>query len=145
MRYKHLILTEMRALLIFVLVGFLVGACGILGIGERTVIGGIGFFDPLVVPDSVMAGKDFRVTVTTTEDGCTLRVGKTDVEIDDNVATITPYVIVSTVDDCALMATPFHRYPVLRFPNVGEGTVILRGRDSSIRSIVTVTRTVVVY
>ena len=47
----------MRAVLILVLVGLLVGACGILGIGEKTVIGTSGEFDPLVVPASVIVGR----------------------------------------------------------------------------------------
>ena len=133
-----------------VIVGLLVGACGILFPGERLVIGRIdGDFQglvTLVVPDSVMADTDFRVTVTTFGDGCTLRIGKTEVEVHDNVATITPYVYELTDEVCAAIPTYLSRETVLRFPKAGEGKVILRGRNGSgPGDIITISRTVRVY
>ena len=142
--YKSSIVIEMRKLLIPVITGILVGSCGIIGPDGNLEIGQlIDWLDPLVVPDTVLVGRPFLVTVTTMGSGCT-RVDKTEIEFQDNVATITPYDYEDfSGGDCPLVQLALHREVELRFPTVGDGQVILRGRDSSDR-IVTVTRVTVV-
>ena len=133
----------MQRPLIFVLAGLLVSACGILGPDEKLVIGAIDIFnlddiDPLVVPDSVAVGKEFLVTVTTTGGGCYRAGNRTDVEIQGNVATITPYDYRYIGGDaCILPLYYFTHETTLRFTEAGEAKVILRGRGDN-GSIVTI-------
>lgn len=116
--------------------GLLVGSCGILSPDGAPRIGDLpAWYEPLVVPDSVMAGRSFLVYVTTEGGGCT-QASKTVVEIHGNVATITPYDYSElgsfwSKEVCALVPTLIHREVELLFQSVGSGRVILRGRSPS--------------
>lgn len=72
--------------------------CGIvLGLERHRVVGvvaGVEEDDPHIgVPDTVDAGRSFRVTIRTYVGGCT-RAGDTDVEVDGSEVVVTPYDLV---------------------------------------------------
>ena len=122
--------------LIPVLMGLLVGSCGILSPDGAPRIGDLPtWYEPLVVPDSVMAGRSFLVYVTTEGGGCT-QASKTVVEIHGNVATITPYDYSERGNlwsrvVCLANWVLIHREVELLFPSVGPGRVILRAQSPS--------------
>ena len=114
-----------------VLVGLLLGACGILGPDEKRVIGTLydgPIEDVFIVPDSVLVGERFTVTVVTTGGGRD-RKGESDVRTQGNVATITPYDYEYTGggDIQAIQYIWIHAASV-QFTEVGEARVILRTR-----------------
>ena len=129
----------MQRLVLSVLAVLLVGGCSKLVIGEIS-------YDyhpydgPLVVPDTVMAGSGFLVSVVTSGDGCASQ-GTTSVDIQGNVATIIPYDYVdrSIFGSCDLVQAWFIYEVIIRFPERGEATVLLRGRYNG--TTVTVSRT----
>ena len=119
----------MRRLLIPVLLGLLVGACGILGPDERLVVGVLARHNPLVIPDSVGIGEAFTVTVTTVGSGSCTRTGKTEVKIQDNIATITPYDYDDVgADVCTTDLRRFTHEATVRFLQVGEALIVIRSR-----------------
>ena len=122
----------MRRLLIPVLLGLLVGACGILfGPSERRVVGLLSTIDPQYydVPDSVSVGEAFTVYFQTEAEKSCYRRGETEVKIEGNVATITQYNYrILKADVCALPPLRYGHDATVRFVEVGEAQVILRGR-----------------
>ncbi len=117
----------MRRLLMPVLAGLLVGACGILGPDEKRVVGELVY---VAVPNSVLVGEPFTVTVVTIGDQCYWK-GETEVRIQGNVATIAPNVYVDmSPDACPLAPNRFAHEATVRFLQVGEAVVVFRGRDS---------------
>ncbi len=133
----------MRRLVIPVFVGLLIGACGILGLDEKRVIGQLlnrPIEDVLVVPDAVLVGEPFTVTVVTTGGGND-RKGETEVRIQGNVATITPYDYKYTGGGDVLTIQYIWTHTAsVRFVEVGEAQVIIRTRSRA-----NVRRTVHVY
>ena len=125
----------MRRLLIPVLLGLLAGACGILGPDEKLVVGVFSRLTPPVIPDSVGIGAAFTVTVTTVGSRTCTRTGKTEVKIQDNIATITPYDYenVSAGDICTADLHNFTHEATVRFLQVGEALIVIRGRASHAR------------
>ncbi len=123
----------MRRFLMPALLGLLVGACGILGPDEKRVVGQLAsnpqrFPQHFVVPDSVLVREAFTVVVTTVGHQC-YRRGETEVRIQDNVATITPYDYVDIRHDvCLLAPSHFTHEATVRFMEVGEALVVIRGR-----------------
>lgn len=83
---------------------------------------------PLVAPDTVRAGTDFTVTVSTLGGGCE-RQGETEAEVRGAVATVTPY---DYTDVAAQVCTEelklFPHTAVLRFATPGEALLRVRGR-----------------
>ena len=124
----------MRRLLIPVLLGLLVGACGILGPDEKLVVGVLALHNPLVIPDSVGIGEAFTVTVTTVGSRSCTRTGKTEVKIQDNIATITPYDYEDVgADVCTTDLYRFTHEATVRFLQVGEALIVIRSRASHAR------------
>ena len=138
----------MRRLLLPVLAVLLVGGCSKLVVGELYDYDLYDLYDyypygdgsPLAVPDTVRAGRAFIASAATAGGRCTSR-GTTDVKIQDNVATITPYDYEDmTIFGCTLELYMIFHEVTLRFRARGEAKVILRGRYNG--EIVTVNRTV---
>ena len=135
----------MRKLLLPVLAVLLMGGCSKLVVGEL-------YYDdddypygstPLAVPDTVMAGRAFIASAATAGGGCTTQ-GTTDVKIQGNLATITPYdygdMGIFDIVSCSLVRYIIFHEVTLHFRARGEAKVILRGRYNG--EMVTVSRTV---
>ena len=137
----------MRRLLIPVLLGLLAGACGILGPDEKLVVGVLARHSPAVIPDSVGIGAAFTVTVTTVGSRSCTRTGKTEVKIQDNIATIAPYDYENvSADICTTDLHNFTHEATVRFLQVGEALIVIRGRASHARqNTITKRRTLHVY
>ena len=120
----------MRRLPIPVLVGVFVGACGIFGIDMKRVVGTLNNGEyAFVVPDSVLVGVPFTVRVETTGGGRD-RKGQVEVQIQGNVATITPYDYEYTGGgDIQTIQYIWVHLARVRFVDIGEAHVILRTRS----------------
>ena len=119
----------MRRLLIPVLLGVLVGACSILGVELKRVVGTLynGEYS-FIVPDSVLVGEPFTVRVETTGGGRD-RKGQVEVHIQGNVATITPYDYEYTGGgNIATVQFIWIHLATVRFVEIGEAQVILHTR-----------------
>lgn len=82
---------------------------------------------PLVAPDTVEAGVDFPVTVTTLGGGCE-RGGETESEVRGGVATVTPYDYTHLHAACPDILRTFVHTASVRFTVPGEATVRAQGR-----------------
>ena len=119
-----------RSLGILLLVG--ASACGILGLGEYRVVGMIDLdvplLVPLVMPDTVTAGVDFSVVVSTIGGGCT-RAGDTETTLTGNTAIITPYDFIKRRGPCLDFLIALEHPTTLRFERVGQARVLVRAVD----------------
>ncbi|HEX2219708.1 MAG TPA: hypothetical protein VHG35_12970 [Gemmatimonadales bacterium] len=83
---------------------------------------------PLAAPDTVQAGVDFTVTVTTLGGGCE-RKGETETEVSGAVATVTPYDYTDvSAQVCPDVLRTFPHTTTLRFAAPGEALLRVRGR-----------------
>ena len=121
-----------------VLLGLLVGACGIVGPDEyRRVIGVIRGDGRYVsaVPDSVLVGEWFTFSFHTHgyyDD----RKGETHVKMQGNIATITPYDYYHRNRKPIAPFISFRHETGVRFLEAGEAQVILRARARVGRSLI---------
>lgn len=103
---------------------------------------------PIFMPDSVAAGSKFAVVVYTSGGGCT-SFNSTRVDIDGNVATITPYDNYKRhgwYGGCDAYLTAIKHEATVRFMKRGQATVLFRVREREYRRDVHVlTRNVHVY
>ena len=121
---------DMRRLPILVLLGVFVGACGIFGVEFKRVVGTLSNGEyAFIVPDSVLVGEPFTVRVETTGGGRD-RKGQVEVQIQGNVATITPYDYEYTGGgDIQTIQYRWVHLASVRFVEIGEAQVILRTRN----------------
>lgn len=83
---------------------------------------------PLAAPDTVRAGADFQVTVTTLGGGCE-RKGETESEVRGAVATVTPYDYTDAAAQvCTDILKLFPHTATLRFAAPGEALLRVHGR-----------------
>ena len=120
----------MRRLVVFGLVSVLFGGCGILGPDTETRIGDLYAYGSedyaIMVPDSVAVGQEFTVVVHTRGGGC-IKFHSTRVDIDGNVATITPYdtfILGSRV--CTANIDSIRHEATIRFMKRGQATILFR-------------------
>lgn len=103
---------------------------------------------PILVPDSVAAGSRFAVDVYTVGGGC-ISFNSTRVDVDGNVATITPYDTYRTPGryfGCDAYETAMKHESTLRFTKRGQATVSFRVRETQYhREPLVLSRTVHVY
>ena len=103
--------------------------------------------DPQVVmPDTVQAGTEFTVQVTTYGNGC-YRKGETEVAVSGSVATVTPWDYVDLgAGACPDLLLTFVHEATVQFSQAGSASVVIVGRSggSMGEEPVEVTREVVV-
>ena len=103
--------------------------------------------DPqIVLPDTVQAGTEFTVQVSTYGNGC-YRKGETEVVVSGNVATVTPWDYVDPgAGACPDILLTFVHEATVAFPEAGSASVVIVGRPggSMGEEPVVVTRGVVV-
>ena len=103
--------------------------------------------DPqIVLPDTVQAGTEFTVQVSTYGNGC-YRKGETEVAASGNVATVAPWDYVDLgADGCPDILLTFVHEATVAFPQPGSASVVIVGRagGSTGEEPVEVTREVVV-
>ena len=139
----------MRRLVLLSVVCVFLEGCGTLGLFTRTHISVLSGFEeqPFVVPDSVASGEVFTVIVYTVEP-CDWP-GPPRVEIEGNVATITPYssYLTPREEDCHFSyTTAFVHEATIQFTEKGQATIFLRVRlDEANRAPHLLRRTLRVY
>ena len=103
--------------------------------------------DPqIAMPDTVQAGTEFTVQVSTYGNGC-YRKGETEVVVSGNVATVTPWDYVDpSAGGCPDILLTFVHEATVAFPQPGSASVVIVGRagGSMGEEPVEVTRGVVV-
>lgn len=121
---------DMRRLVILGVGSLLLGGCGLLGPDTETRIGNLFIYgsedSAIQVPDSVAVGHEFMVVVRTQGDGCTT-FHSTRVEIDGNVATITPYdTFRFGAKACTADMRTIRHEATIRFTKRGQATILFR-------------------
>lgn len=91
----------------------------------------LGDIEDLVVPEHVVAGTTFDVTITTVGNGCTTS-GGTEVKMDRNLATITVADYWALDTACPALVVRIPHTATLRFDQ--PGTAIVRIQGSRIRA-----------
>lgn len=136
----------MRKLVILAFGSVLLGGCGLMGPDTETRIGDLYIYIPedlvIEVPDSVAVGQEFTVVVYTKGDGC-IRFHSTRVDIDGNVATITPYDTFPLGYNCnASVPSSIRHEATIRFTERGKATILFRVYSPGSYRL---NRTVIVY
>jgi hypothetical protein len=105
---------------------------------------------PIQLPETVTPGTTFEVTVTTLEGGCTRLAARTEVDVTDLLAEITPYNLRRLSGVCTSDPVAIPHRARIRFTQVGTATVRIRGVSNDLydeatpREWVTLERQVVV-
>ncbi len=82
----------------------------------------------VVIPDTVQAGVEFVVEVTTYGSPC-VRKGETEVQYAADTVTITPYDYVDTTPNCFSIGVSFVHRATVEFSEPGLASVVIVGRD----------------
>ena len=144
----------MRLYLVTIGLVSVLSGCGILGLDTATRIGvlatnplspSLGRVQSISVPDSVNVDEEFTVIVYTEGVDCD-KAASTRVDIQGNVAMITPYDTYQTRGNCITLPAFFEHRAKIGFTQKGQGTILIRVRIAEYsREIQTLVRTVHVY
>ncbi len=122
-------------------------ACGITDSADEVrrvgVIGRVASAE-VVVPDTVRAGVEFVVEITTSGVPCD-RKGEAEVQYAAKSVTITPYDYFQTPENCFSLGVSFVHQATVQFAEPGLASVVILGRERSFEDeVVEVVREVVV-
>ena len=111
-------------------------ACDILGKQGFSDLGTIVSFGDtaaITVPDSAGVGKSFSVSIETFGGGCTQEVDRTEHEVQDMVADITPWDWNSGALDCPADVKLLHHEVQLSFDQPGTATIHIIGLEEGVQ------------